>query len=78
MQRELEAMVPISIELDWPKKDEIVKCILEQNARYGFKTFLLAATSYVQRAKAPYQVCDDGIILQIPLALCEPVYLLFQ
>ena len=39
---EIEALIPISIELDWPTKDEIVNCIREQNKLFGFKKFLLA------------------------------------
>lgn len=40
---EIEALIPVSMELDWPTKDEIVKCIREQNKLFGFKKFLLAA-----------------------------------
>lgn len=39
---DIEAFIPVSIELDWPTKDEIVECIREQNELFGFKKFLLA------------------------------------
>ncbi len=42
MRKEIDVMVPVSLELDWPTKDEIIECIIEQNELYGFKTFLLA------------------------------------
>ena len=40
---EIEALIPVSMELDWPTKDDIVECIREQNKLFGFKIFLLAA-----------------------------------
>ncbi|MBE6588897.1 MAG: hypothetical protein E7643_01840 [Ruminococcaceae bacterium] len=39
----LDIIIPISIELDWPTCEEVVKCIREQNQKYGFTKFALAA-----------------------------------
>ncbi len=60
----VDAIVPISIDTDWPDFEEIVDCILEQHSNYGFTHFILTAPSggwrtvglpplehYVERAK---------------------------
>ena len=41
----LDILIPVSIELDDPTRDEVVACVREQNRRYGFRRFLLAAPS---------------------------------
>lgn len=43
--KELDIIIPISIELDWPTKESIVADIIEQNEKYGFTRFALAAPS---------------------------------
>ena len=40
--KEIEALIPVCLDLDWPTKDTIVECIREQNKLYGFKKFLLS------------------------------------
>lgn len=40
--RELDIVIPISIELDWPDEDEVVSAILGQQTKYGFTRFALA------------------------------------
>ncbi len=45
MKNELDIIIPISIEQDWPTKEDIVRAISEQHIRYGFKSFMLAAPS---------------------------------
>ena len=43
MKKELDMIIPVSIDLDWPTYDEIIDCILELYNNYGFKKFALAA-----------------------------------
>lgn len=43
MQDKLDIIIPISIDIDWPKKDEIIRDIIEQYQNYGFARFALAA-----------------------------------
>lgn len=40
---ELDVIIPVSLELDWPSREEIVRGILEQFHNYGFTRFALAA-----------------------------------
>ena len=49
----LDIMIPVSLDLDWPTREEIVASIIEQNEKYGFKKFLLAAPGVGWRSK-PY------------------------
>lgn len=42
MKKELDIIIPISIDLDWPDSQEIINDIIEQNQNYGFKRFALA------------------------------------
>ncbi len=39
---DLHMIIPISLELDWPTKDEVVAEILMQKEHYGFTTYALA------------------------------------
>lgn len=39
----LDVIIPISLELDWPTRESIVKEIQQQHERYGFTRFALAA-----------------------------------
>ena len=40
---DLDIIIPVSIELDWPEKQEIIDCIREQHEKYGFTRFALSA-----------------------------------
>ncbi len=40
--KKLEVIIPISLELDWPTKESVVREILEQNRKWGFTHFALA------------------------------------
>ena len=40
---ELDIIIPISLDIDWVEKNEILEVIREQNKRFGFKQFALAA-----------------------------------
>ena len=40
--KELDIIVPISIELDFPTRESVVQDIIEQHEKYGFKKFALA------------------------------------
>lgn len=40
---DLDIIIPVSMELDWPTRESIVTAILEQHRRYGFTRFALAA-----------------------------------
>ena len=42
---ELDVIIPVSLELDWPTKESVVKDILYQYKNYGFKKFALAVPS---------------------------------
>lgn len=39
---QLDVIVPVSIELDWPTETDVVRDILELNRKYGFRRFALA------------------------------------
>ena len=39
---ELDILVPVSLDLDWPKNEDIIREIKEQHDRYGFTRFILA------------------------------------
>ena len=39
---QLDVIVPVSIELDWPAETEVIRDILELNRKYGFRRFALA------------------------------------
>ena len=39
---QLDVIVPVSIELDWPSEKDVVRDILELNRKYGFRRFALA------------------------------------
>ena len=41
--KDLDVIIPISLELDAPTKESVFSEILEQNERYGFTRFALAA-----------------------------------
>lgn len=47
---ELDIIVPISLDLDWPEKESIIAEILEQHEKYGFTRFALACPSGGWRA----------------------------
>ena len=47
---ELKIFAPVSIELDWPTREEIVADILEPYQKYGVKSFALCAPSAAWRA----------------------------
>lgn len=40
--KDLDIIIPVSIDIDWPDYDSIVECILEQNKKYGFTRFALS------------------------------------
>lgn len=42
--KNLDIIIPVSIEVDWPTKDKTVSDILEQNQKYGFTRFMLSAS----------------------------------
>ncbi|MBO5218429.1 MAG: hypothetical protein J6C52_03295 [Clostridia bacterium] len=52
MQRkiELDIIIPISLDLDWPEKESIIAEIREQHEKYGFTRFALACPSGGWRA----------------------------
>lgn len=50
MKKELDIIIPVSIDIDWPKKDEIVRDIKEQYENYGFSRFALACPAAGWRA----------------------------
>ena len=39
---QLDVIVPVSIELDWPTETDVIRNILELNRKYGFRRFALA------------------------------------
>ena len=43
MHNELDIIIPISLDIDWPTEESIISDILEQNQKYGFTKFALAA-----------------------------------
>lgn len=47
---ELDVLVPVSIDIDWPTKESVISDILEQYERYGFKRFMLACPGAGWRA----------------------------
>lgn len=42
---DLDVIIPVSLELDWPTYEDIINCILEQQKKYGFTRFALACPS---------------------------------
>jgi len=42
---ELEYIVPIALDIDWPTEKSIISCILEQYENFGIKSFALASPS---------------------------------
>ena len=42
LKDELDVIIPISIDLDWPTVPEVIEEIREQHRRYGFYRFALA------------------------------------
>ena len=45
-----QIIVPVSIELDWPSVEETVESIIEQNEKFGIKSFMLEAPSGAWRS----------------------------
>ena len=41
MKNELDIIIPVSIDVDWPTKDSVISDILDQNKNYGFTRFAL-------------------------------------
>lgn len=69
---EIDIIIPVSIELDWPTRESVVKDILEQNEKFGFKRFALACPSggwraygypsvehYIEKAELFKQIKED-------------------
>lgn len=42
MKNKLDIIIPVSLDIDWPQKDEIIRDIKEQYEEYGFTRFALA------------------------------------
>ncbi len=49
--KELDLIVPVSLELDWPTYESVVDDILYLNKKYGFKSFALACPGAGWRSK---------------------------
>ena len=49
MKNELDIIIPISSDLDWPTKEYLISQILEQHEKYGFTKFALALPGHVYR-----------------------------
>ena len=43
MKKELDIIIPIALDNDWPTLEDVTKSILELYNKYGFKKFALAA-----------------------------------
>ena len=50
----LRIIVPISMEQDWPEKDQILSCIRELNRNYRFTVFALAFPGAGWRSSPEY------------------------
>ena len=58
MNGQLDIIIPISMSNDWQSEENIIHDILEQNKRYGFTKFVLAALSHVfRRTGYPSKAC---------------------
>ena len=42
-EKQLDIIIPVSMELDWPTREDILSCIREQHEKWGFSRFALAA-----------------------------------
>ena len=50
MKNKVDIIIPISLDIDWPQKEEIIRDIKEQHENYGFSRFALACPSAGWRA----------------------------
>lgn len=44
-QEELDVIIPVALELDWPTEESLIDSIRTQHKRYGFRRFALASPS---------------------------------